>query len=238
MWTEDNVRRGFFERTDFEKLREALRSVVTLAYYNGWRKTELLTLEWRQVDLTAGTITLDTSKNGQGRTFVFNGLTDVQTLTKQRKLPVVTTRSGRGKEEERLMRADFRATRRPPCYDSAGMNPTAANGRPVSPDTASETLASRAVPGLLGFIGLWISLRGFSEWYGRPSTQDLYSATIARNDLHAKHMVADAISAGIEKAVIGGALLTIAVLVSVAGRRSAAADANPAAPAQITKAPI
>ena len=80
---------------------------------------------------------------------------------------------------------------------------------------------------------------GFSEWYGRSSTQDFYNATIARNDLNAKHMVvADAISAGIEKAVIGGALLTIAMLVSVAGRRSAAADANPAAPAQSTKATI
>ena len=101
------------------------------------------------------------------------------------------------------------------------MNPTAGNGRPVSPDNASQTLASRAVPGLLGFIGLWISLRGFSEWYGRSGTQHLYSATIAGNDLNAKHMVADAISAGIEKAVIGGALLTIAVLVSVARRRSA-----------------
>jgi len=118
------------------------------------------------------------------------------------------------------------------------MDPTPSNGRPVSPDYASQALASRAVPVLLGFIGLWISLLGFSEWYGRSSTHDLYSATIARNDLNAKHMVADAISAGIEKAVIGGALLTIAVLVSVAGRRSGAADANPAAPAQITKAPI
>jgi integrase len=67
------------------------RKDARVAYYTGWRKTELLTLEWRQVDLAAGTITLDTSKNGEGRTFVFDGLTEVQTmLTKQRKLPVVT----------------------------------------------------------------------------------------------------------------------------------------------------
>jgi hypothetical protein len=100
------------------------------------------------------------------------------------------------------------------------MDPTPSNGRPVSPDYASQTLASRAVPVLLGFVGLWISLRGFSEWYGRSSTQHLYGATIARNDLNAKQMVADPISAGIEKAVIGCALLSVAVLVSMAGRRS------------------
>lgn len=109
------------------------------------------------------------------------------------------------------------------------MNPTPQNGRPVPPDNASRTLASRAVPALLGFIGLWMSLLGFSEWYGGSGTQNIYSGTILQNDPNAKHMVADAMSAGIEKAVIGGALLTIAVLVSVAGRRSAAADANPVA---------
>lgn len=95
MLREDNVRRGFFERAEFEKVREALpealRPIVTLAYYTGWRKEELLSLEWRQVDLTAGTITLDTSKNGEGRTFVFDGLTEVQTMLEaQRKLPFVT----------------------------------------------------------------------------------------------------------------------------------------------------
>jgi integrase len=95
MLRENNVRRGFFEREEFEKVREnlpeALRPLVTLAYYTGWRKAELLSLEWRQVDLAAGTVTLDTSKNGEGRTFVFDGLTEVQTiLQKQRKLPVVT----------------------------------------------------------------------------------------------------------------------------------------------------
>ena len=50
----------------------------------------MLSLEWRQVDLEAGTITLDTSKNGEGRTFVFDGLTKIQTmLEKQRKVPFV-----------------------------------------------------------------------------------------------------------------------------------------------------
>ena len=95
MLKEDNVRRGFFERAEFEKVREALpeslRPMVTLAYYTGWRREELLSLQWRQVDLEAGTVTLDTSKNGEGRTFVFDGLTEVQTMFEaQRNLPFVT----------------------------------------------------------------------------------------------------------------------------------------------------
>ena len=51
----------------------------------------MLSLQWRQVDLQAGTVTLETSKNGEGRTFVFDGLEEVQTMfEKQRKLPFVT----------------------------------------------------------------------------------------------------------------------------------------------------
>jgi len=69
----DNVRTGFFERADFERVRaelpDYLQPMVTLAYWTGWRRDELLNLEWRQVDLNAGTVCLDpgTTKNGQGR---------------------------------------------------------------------------------------------------------------------------------------------------------------------------
>jgi len=52
---EDNVRRGFFEREQFEAVRAnlpvELQAVVTFAYITGWRlKSEVLPLEWRQVD--------------------------------------------------------------------------------------------------------------------------------------------------------------------------------------------
>jgi len=69
----DNVRKGFFERAEFERLRAELplylQPVVTVAYWTGWRRGELLGLEWRQVDLEAGTVRLDpgTTKNKQGR---------------------------------------------------------------------------------------------------------------------------------------------------------------------------
>jgi integrase len=78
MLQEDNVRRGFFEREQFEAVRAylpaPLRPVVTFAYLTGWRVTsEILPLEWRQVDWESRVVRLDpgTTKNREGRTFPF-----------------------------------------------------------------------------------------------------------------------------------------------------------------------
>ncbi|MCL4820367.1 MAG: site-specific integrase [Vicinamibacteria bacterium] len=75
---EDNIRTGFFERQEFEDVREHLpeylRGVFTFAYLTGWRvPSEILTLEWRQVDREAGTVRLDpgTTKNRKGREFPY-----------------------------------------------------------------------------------------------------------------------------------------------------------------------
>jgi len=79
MLQENNVRRGFFEHGDFVALRTALpdyfKPVVTFAYYTGWRKQEILSLRWNQVDLPAQTIRLDpgTTKSGAGRTVALDG---------------------------------------------------------------------------------------------------------------------------------------------------------------------
>ena len=77
MLDEDNVRKGFFELQQMhavrENLPEAVRPVITFAYITGWRvPSEVLTLEWRQVDLGHGIVTLDQgkTKNREGRTFV------------------------------------------------------------------------------------------------------------------------------------------------------------------------
>ena len=75
MLREDNVRRGFFEREQFEAVKrhlpEALQPVATFAYITGWRKREILGLQWNRVDFVAGTVRLDvgTTKSGEGRTF-------------------------------------------------------------------------------------------------------------------------------------------------------------------------
>jgi integrase len=67
------IRTGFFEREDFERVRaelpDYLHPVVTLAYWMGWRIGEVLSLQWRQLDLKTGEIRLDpgTTKNKDGR---------------------------------------------------------------------------------------------------------------------------------------------------------------------------
>jgi integrase len=70
-------RRGFFEREQFEAVRRhlpvALKSLVTVACITGWRiRSEILPMQWRQVDLAAETIRLDpgSTKNDEGRLFV------------------------------------------------------------------------------------------------------------------------------------------------------------------------
>src|SRR5687767_1980916 len=73
---ENNVRVGFFERDQFlavlQRLSDPVRPAATFAYITGWRiDSEVLPLEWRQVDFGAGEVRLDPgkTKNGEGRTF-------------------------------------------------------------------------------------------------------------------------------------------------------------------------
>jgi len=74
MLAEDNVRKGFFERKEFEAVYEALpeyvKPVANFGYKYGWRKGEILGLTWDNVDLDVGVVRLDPgmTKNGEGRT--------------------------------------------------------------------------------------------------------------------------------------------------------------------------
>lgn len=74
-----NTRAGFFEEDQFRAvlshLPDEIQPVVTLAYFTGWRiRSEVLPMQWRQVDLSAGTIRLEpgTTKNEEGRFFPFS----------------------------------------------------------------------------------------------------------------------------------------------------------------------
>jgi integrase len=77
MLKESAPRAGFFEPDQFAavcaNLSPALADVVTFAYITGWRKNEVLGLEWRQVDFDAREVRLDagTTMNGEGRVFPF-----------------------------------------------------------------------------------------------------------------------------------------------------------------------
>lgn len=81
MLQEHNVRTGFFERDEFEAVRAALptslQPVAAFAYLTGWRvPSEVLPLEWRQVDRGAGVVRINPgqTKNAEGRTFPYGDL--------------------------------------------------------------------------------------------------------------------------------------------------------------------
>lgn len=78
-----NVRQGFLEPDDFDKVRAAMAAqdtttcilysdAASFAYITGWRvPSEVLPLAWNQVDLRAGLVRIDPgqTKAGEGRQF-------------------------------------------------------------------------------------------------------------------------------------------------------------------------
>ena len=79
MLQENNARQGFFEYEDFERVRSALpkdlRPLITFLYHSGWRKSEVMNLTWKQVDLHTATVRLEpgTTKNKQARMIFLAG---------------------------------------------------------------------------------------------------------------------------------------------------------------------
>ena len=89
-----NVRQGFLEPADFEKVRatiepEAYADAAAFAYITGWRvPSEVLPLSWDQVDMREGLIRIDpgTTKGGEGRQFPITAkLRDILTRRKRLK---------------------------------------------------------------------------------------------------------------------------------------------------------
>jgi integrase len=130
MLQERNVRTGFFEREQIDSVLSHLpipiRPVIQFAAITGWRiKSEVLTLEWRQVDMKTGEVRLDahTTKNGDGRVFPFTE--DLRRLLEARQAehdgvkkaghlcPYVFFRVGADGKPRRI--ADFRGAWRSAC---------------------------------------------------------------------------------------------------------------------------
>lgn len=70
------ARAGSFEREPYERVLAhppaEIQPVISVAYITGWRiASEILPLEWRQVDFEAGEVRLDagTTKNRESRVF-------------------------------------------------------------------------------------------------------------------------------------------------------------------------
>jgi integrase len=95
---ENNVRKGFFEPEQFASVKQQLpvymRPIVEFAHVTGWRTpSEILPLEWRQIDMKAGEVRLDsgTTMNGDGRVFVFT--TELRrVLEEQQKMAITLQR--------------------------------------------------------------------------------------------------------------------------------------------------
>jgi len=72
---EPPARSGFFEREQLDAVLPHcpvyLRPIILTFYLTGWRKREVLTRQWRHVDLKAGWLRLDPgeTKSGRGRMF-------------------------------------------------------------------------------------------------------------------------------------------------------------------------
>lgn len=82
-----NARVGFFERSDFDavcaQLPDALRPAIQFGYLTGWRvKSEVLPLQWPQIDFAHGTVRLEpnSTKNDEGRVFPFAALPELASL--------------------------------------------------------------------------------------------------------------------------------------------------------------
>ena len=68
----ENVRQGFIEKADFDKLLTRLpsdddRDIIGFLYHSGWRSGEAKSLEWRDVDADIIRLRPENSKNGKPR---------------------------------------------------------------------------------------------------------------------------------------------------------------------------
>ncbi len=94
---ENNARQGYFEHNEYLALRKNLppylKPVVSMAYHTGMRKEEILGLQWPQVDLMEGKITLraEDTKNSESRAIFMEGelleVINFQRVLREQKFP-------------------------------------------------------------------------------------------------------------------------------------------------------
>jgi integrase len=105
MLKESNIRTGFFEHEQYLAIKNALpdymRPIITFGYHTGWRKSEVLKLEWPRVDLRERIVRLNPgeTKNEEGRNLYLEDelLIELQELFKNRRLdcPYVFQKDGK-----------------------------------------------------------------------------------------------------------------------------------------------
>jgi integrase len=102
---ENNVHQRFSEKEAFQAVRQALldhlKPVPTFAYFLGWRKQEVLGLQWTQMGRGAGTMRIGrgVTKGREGRTIILKGelkdVIDGQWDTRRLDCPDVFHRAGK-----------------------------------------------------------------------------------------------------------------------------------------------
>lgn len=192
MLRENNVRKGFFEYREFLRLRgelpRYLRGLVTFAFKTGWRKGEILNMEWSQVDLEAGTVRLEPgmTKNDQGRTvYLDDELKEV--VEKQRDLQkktgkltpfVFPNQAGSGRI------SDFRG-----AWDGACQR--AGLGNRLFHDlrrTAVRDMVRAGIPERVAMMVSGHQTRSVFERYNIVSDEDLKFAAARREEYHRAQM--------------------------------------------------
>jgi integrase len=82
--TVNNTRTGFFEETDYRAVLEALKGradlqvALTIGYLTSWRINEVFGLKISDINFDRKTLSIATSKNGEGRVFPFKGLPELE----------------------------------------------------------------------------------------------------------------------------------------------------------------
>jgi integrase len=88
-----NARKGFFSRSDFDKvlanLPEDLRDFALFGFVCGWRKGEISGLKWNAIHDGRITLAAEDSKNGETRTLVISG--ELTQIIERRKAARITS---------------------------------------------------------------------------------------------------------------------------------------------------
>lgn len=117
---EANARQGFLEHRDYlailERLPDWAAHVFSFAYFSGWRKMEILTLRWDEVDFDGGMIRLDRARSKTGETRLLPIRGEIRSILERRiglrvlGLPWVFHRDGRRVQPTTFRKYFSRAT--------------------------------------------------------------------------------------------------------------------------------